>query len=285
MKLSSLACYPVKSLQGITLSHAELTERGLAHDRRWMLVNPTGTFVTQRELPALATIGVVLTETALQLRHADMPPLVVPLADSSGAMLDVRVWASDCQAEDEGPEASQWLAAALGAPQGSLRLVRLPDSARRLVETDYLSPQEQGVVHTGFADGYPLLIACVASLAALNERLLAKGEDPVPMERFRPNLVVSGADAFAERDWSSLAGPGYRLGLRKPCKRCKIITLDQRSGAAPSPKEPLKTLVEMDTQPGWKGAYFGQNAIIEDGVGAVLRVGDRLEASQRPVTL
>jgi uncharacterized protein YcbX len=186
---------------------------------------------------------------------------------------------------DEGDGAANWLAEALAKslpePQreaGRLRLVRLPHEQRRWVETEFLPPAERGVVHTAFADGYPLLITSDASLAALNQRLEAKGEAPVPMERFRPNLVVSGGDPFAERDWASLAGPGYRLGLRKPCKRCKIITLDQRSGEAPSAKEPLKTLVEMDTQPGWKGAFFGQNAVVEQGVGAILRVGDVLES-------
>ena len=296
MKLSTLACYPVKSLRGIALSRAELTERGLAFDRRWMLVDDDGRFVTQREIPALATIGVELSSDTLRLVHDRMAPLVLSLDEPQAAMRQVRVWQSECQALDEGDGAANWLAEALAkslpkplpkslpAPRGEagrfrrLRLVRLPHEQRRWVETEFLPPAERGVVHTAFADGYPLLIASEASLAALNQRLEAKGEAPVPMERFRPNLVVSGGDPFAERDWASLAGPGYRLGLRKPCKRCKIITLDQRSGEAPSAKEPLKTLVEMDTQPGWKGAFFGQNAVVEQGVGAILRVGDVLES-------
>lgn len=285
MKLSTLACYPVKSLRGIALSRAELTERGLAFDRRWMLVDDDGRFVTQREIPALATIGVELSSDTLRLVHERMAPLVLSLDELEAAVRRVRVWQSECQALDEGDGAANWLAEALAKslpePQreaGRLRLVRLPHEQRRWVETEFLPPAERGVVHTAFADGYPLLIASEASLAALNQRLEAKGEAPVPMERFRPNLVVSGGDPFAERDWASLAGPGYRLGLRKPCKRCKIITLDQRSGEAPSAKEPLKTLVEMDTQPGWKGAFFGQNAVVEQGVGAILRVGDVLES-------
>ncbi|WP_108449075.1 MOSC N-terminal beta barrel domain-containing protein [Halomonas sp. BN3-1] len=285
MKLSTLACYPVKSLRGIALSRAELTERGLAFDRRWMLVDDDGRFVTQREIPALATIGVELSSDTLRLVHDRMAPLVLSLDEPKAAVRRVRVWQSECQALDEGDGAANWLAEALAKslpePQreaGRLRLVRLPREQRRWVETEFLPPAERGVVHTAFADGYPLLIASEASLAALNQRLEAKGEAPVPMERFRPNLVVSGGDPFAERDWASLAGPGYRLGLRKPCKRCKIITLDQRSGEAPSAKEPLKTLVEMDTQPGWKGAFFGQNAVVEQGVGAILRVGDVLDS-------
>ena len=285
MKLSTLACYPVKSLRGIALSRAELTERGLAFDRRWMLVDDDGRFVTQREIPALATIGVELSSDTLRLVHDRMAPLVLSLDELEAAVRRVRVWQSECQALDEGDGAANWLAEALAKslpePQreaGRLRLVRLPHEQRRWVETEFLPPAERGVVHTAFADGYPLLIASEASLAALNQRLEAKGEAPVPMERFRPNLVVSGGDPFAERDWASLVGPGYRLGLRKPCKRCKIITLDQRSGEAPSAKEPLKTLVEMDTQPGWKGAFFGQNAVVEQGVGAILRVGDVLES-------
>lgn len=279
MTITELNCYPVKSLQGIRLTSAELSERGLAHDRQWMLVNAEGRFVTQREVPALATIGVSLNDTRMVLTHPGMPDLEVSLQPPTAAARKVRVWKSDCLALDEGDDAMTWLNDVLG-PQGvsGLRLVRFDPQYRREVEHDYLGEGEAGAVHTAFADGYPLLIASETSLEALNLHLRNKGEAAVPMTRFRPNIVVSGIDqAFIERNWQSIVGPDYRLGIRKPCKRCKIITIDQHSGETPSVKEPLRSLVELDTQPGWKGAFFGQNAIIESGVGATLRVGDALD--------
>ncbi|ALM53167.1 MOSC domain-containing protein [Halomonas huangheensis] len=284
MTITELNCYPVKSLKGIRLTSAELGERGLVHDRQWMLVNADGRFVTQREVPALATIGVSLNDTHMALTYPGMPDLEVSLdvrlaPPSNAERREVRVWRSDCLALDEGADAMAWLNDVLG-PQGvsGLRLVRFDPQQRREVEHDYLREGEPGAVHTAFADGYPLLVTSETSLEALNRHLRGKGESEVPMTRFRPNLVVSGVDqAFIERNWQSLVGPGYRLGIRKPCKRCKIITIDQRSGETPSVKEPLRSLVELDTQPGWKGAFFGQNAIIESGVGATLRVGDVLD--------
>ncbi|GEN24696.1 MOSC domain-containing protein [Halomonas cupida] len=285
MIITELNCYPVKSLQGIALERAELTEHGLAHDRQWMLVNSDGCFVTQREVPALATIGVALDDSCLTLSHPGMPDLEVSLEaglqPSGESVREVRVWKSDCRALDEGDEATAWLNDVLG-PQGvsGLRLVRFAPDQRREVEHDYLHEGEPGRVHTAFADGYPVLITSEISLAALNRHLADKGETAVPMTRFRPNIVVSGAaQAFGERDWQTLSGPGYRLGVRKPCKRCKIITIDQSSGRIPSIKEPLRSLVELKTQPGWKGAFFGQNAIIESGVGATLKLGDELAIS------
>lgn len=282
MIISELNCYPVKSLQGISLTRAELTEQGLAHDRQWMLVDREGRFVTQREVPALATIGVDLDHACLRLRHPGMRDLEVSLdaaLQAEGRECEVRVWKSDCRALDQGHEATAWLNDVLG-PQGvnGLRLVRFAPDQHREVEHDHLHQGEAGRVHTAFADGYPLLITSEASLAALNRHLTDKGEAAVPMTRFRPNIVVSGAEvAFIERDWRTLSGPDYRLGVRKPCKRCKIITIDQGSGEVPSVKEPLRSLVELKTQPGWKGAFFGQNGIIETGVGATLKLGDVLD--------
>lgn len=280
MRITQLTIYPVKSLRGIALDAARLTPRGLAFDRHWMVVDEVRRFVTQRELPAMARVSVRLTEDALVLEHAEAAPLRLPLARAGQPRLEVGIWQDRCQALDEGEEAADWLAEALGRPRGSVRLVRFPDDRRRAVEGDHLQAGE--AAHTAFPDGYPLLVASEASLAALNARLAAKGLAPVPMSRFRPNVVVEGAEPFAEADWDALAGEaGVRLGLRKPCKRCKIITQDQRTGEAPVPKEPLKTLVEMATQPGWRGAFFGQNAILLGGEGETLRVGERLTATIR----
>ncbi|MDN3556435.1 MOSC domain-containing protein [Halomonas maura] len=280
MRITQLTIYPVKSLRGMALQTATLTRRGLAYDRHWMLVDDDHRFVTQRELPAMAGVAVRLTDEALVLDHPRAAPLIIPLARTGQSRLRVRIWKDTCEALDEGAEAAEWLTEVLGGVEGGgLRLVRFPPDHRREVEADYLRGES---AHTAFPDGYPLLVTHQASLDRLNERLVAKGVDAVPMSRFRPNLVVEGSAPFAEVDWDALAvESGIRLGLRKPCKRCKIITQDPLTGEAPVPKEPLKTLVEMDTQPGWRGAFFGQNAIPLDGVGQALRVGERLTATTR----
>ncbi|SHJ88758.1 MOSC domain-containing protein [Halomonas caseinilytica] len=281
MRITQLNIYPVKSLRGIGLEAASITARGFAFDRHWMVVDDDNRFVTQRELPAMAQVVVRLESHALILEHADAAePLVIELERNEVApRLEVRIWKEVCEALDEGSRASDWLTEVLGRPGGSrLRLVRFPDDQRRDIESDYLRGES---AQTGFADGYSFLVTSEASLAALNARLLDKGLDEVPMSRFRPNIVVQGEAAFDEREWDELGNEEVRLGLRKPCKRCKIITQDQRTGDAPTPKEPLKTLVEMATQPGWKGAFFGQNAILLAGEGRELRVGDRVNVSRR----
>ncbi|MFG6175645.1 MOSC domain-containing protein [Halomonas sp. THAF12] len=280
MRITQLNIYPVKSLRGITVEQATLTERGLAFDRHWMVVDARGRFVTQRERPAMARVTVRLETNRLVLEHPEAAPLAVPLERHGQGRLEVSIWKDTCEALDEGIEAADWLTSVLGgADDGGLRLVRFPEERRREVEADYLRGE---TAHTAFPDGYPLLVTHQASLERLNERLAAKGLDPVPMGRFRPNVVVEGEAPFAEVDWDALTfESGILLGLRKPCKRCKIITQDPLTGEAPVPKEPLKTLVEMDTQPGWKGAFFGQNAIPLEGVGLTLRVGQALTAAVR----
>ncbi len=280
MQITQVAIYPVKSLGGIALDAAELGPRGLEWDRRWMVVDEAGRFVTQRQLPGMARIRVRLEDAALVLEHPEAVPLSVPLAPRERPRRQVEIFKDRCPGLDEGESAAGWLTEVLGrVRQQGLRLVRFPEAHRRVVEPDHLRDGERA--HTGFADGYPLLVANQASLDALNAVLKGKGLDPVPMERFRPNLVVAANEAFAEDGWESLAAEGgrYRLGLRKPCKRCQIPTVDQRSGEIPRPGEPLQTLIEMQTQPQLKGGYFGQNAILLAGEGEMLRVGDRLSAS------
>lgn len=279
MRISQLAIYPVKSLSGIALDDAWLTAEGLARDRRWMVVDDVGRFVTQRQLPAMARIRVAFQDDALVLSHPDAKPLCVPLAAREQERLSVYVWEDRCDALDEGAEARDWLAAVLGDLRGSrLRLVRMAPEHRRRVEPHFLAPGEQA--HTGFADGYPVLVASTASLAELNRRLAAKGLAPVPMSRFRPNVVIEGSEPFAEDGWRELAAADgrWRLGLRKPYQRCKITTVDQQSGEIPVPGEPLRTLVEMNSRLA-PGGYFGQNAILLAGEGETLSVGDVVAAS------
>ncbi|WP_163577020.1 MOSC domain-containing protein [Halomonas faecis] len=279
MHISELNIYPVKSLRGIALEQAELGVRGLAFDRHWMIVDDVGRFVTQRQLPAMAQVSVHLTAERLELHHTDAATLRIELARDDQPSLTAYVWEDRCRALDEGAEAARWLTDVLGDVKGSgLRLVRFPLEEQRAVDARY---QRGEGAHTAFADGFPFLITNDASLAAVNATLAQKGLDPVPMSRFRPNVVVAEAEAFAENGWDALHGAGerFRLGLRKACQRCKITTVDQLSGEIRVPGEPLRTLVEMSAHFGKPGGYFGQNATLLAGAGETLRVGESLTAS------
>jgi len=280
VNISELNVYPVKSLQGITLEHTQLHEHGLAWDRRWMLVDARQRFVTQRQIPALATVGVALSDDALVLSHPNVEPLAVPLAEPEGNLRLVSVWDDHCKALPESAEVSRWLEAALGASASGLSLVRFATDFQRSVEEDFLAG---GAAHTYFADGYPFLLTTTGSLAALNEALVAGGHEPVPMSRFRPNVVIESDTPWAEDRWETLAEStgAFQFALRKPCQRCKITTIDQQTAVIQEPAEPLKTLLALNTQPALKGAHFGQNATLLKGDGAVIRVGAALEARER----
>jgi len=275
VRITQLNSYPVKSLGGIVLDEALLTAEGLAWDRRWMVVDDLGRFVTQRQLPCMAQVRPHLEADALVLSHPAAEPLRVPLSAEGRERCSVYVWEDRCEALDEGAEARDWLARVLGHLRGSgLRLVRFASDHQRRVEPDFLAPGEQA--NTGFADGYPFLVATTASLAALNRALEASGGEALPMDRFRPNIVIEGAEPFAEDGWCEIGANGWRLGLRKSCQRCKITTVDQQSGEIRHPGEPLKTLMALKPRLAWKGAFFGQNAILLSGEGATIAVGDSL---------
>ena len=280
MQITQLIIYPVKSLKGISVTQSELQEHGLAWDRRWMLVDAQQRFVTQRQLPALATVEVALTDEHLVLSHPNVEPLSVPLAEPEGNLRLVSVWNDHCKALPESDDVSRWLVAALGEQAQGLSMVRFATEFSRAVEEDFL---DGGAAHTYFSDAYPFLIATTGSLDALNQALAAGGHAPVPMNRFRPNIVVESDEAWAEDRWATLSeqSGAFQLALRKPCKRCKITTIDQHTAAVPAPAEPLKTLIELNTQPSLKGAHFGQNATLLEGAGSVIRVGDRLAAVSR----
>ncbi|MGQ4877673.1 MOSC domain-containing protein [Billgrantia sp. LNSP4103-1] len=277
MKVSALNFYPVKSLGGIPLERATLGIRGLAYDRNWMVVDQVGRFVTQRQLPTMARVSVHLDDDWLVLSHPGAEPCAVALERRGQPRLTAYVWDDACQALDEGEEVSDWLTRVLGDLRGSrLRLVRFDDDHRRPVESRYLQGE---TAHTAFADGYPFLIASTASLQALNRSLEQKGLEPLPMNRFRPNIVIEEGSAFAEDGWREVSAQDgrYRFGIRKPCQRCKITTIEQTSGTIDVPGEPLQTLIQMKTQPLRPGAYFGQNATLLAGEGLTIAVGDRLD--------
>jgi uncharacterized protein YcbX len=265
--LTALNIYPVKSCRGIALQSARVAETGLVDDRHWMLVRPNGRFVTQRELPRLALIGTSVDAQGLRLIAPGMEPLAVPRA-AAGASMPVVVWKFSGGGIDCGDAASAWCSAFLQAP---LRLVRFDAARPRECNPEWT----QGLrAVTEFSDGYPVLIISRASLADLNSRL----PKALPMERFRPNVVIDGVEAYDEDRIHELSSADVTLRIVKPCTRCSITTTDQERGALDG-VEPLATLKTYRHDRALGGVCFGQNAIIVRGAGAQLRVGEILEVS------
>lgn len=275
--VTHLYIYPVKSMQGIPLEKGELTVRGLKYDRNWMVIDEEGTFLTQREIPKLASIQIRFSDDHLHFTNPKGGSIVVPLEGRRGPDVVTEVWGDRCEALDEGDDISEWLTETLGQSKGrSLRLVRFKDEFRRNIDRKYLKGEDS---HTAFADGFPFLVTTEESLSELNDKLISSGSNPVSMERFRPNIVIKGLEPFQENQIEQLvcADGRYKLGIRKPCKRCKVTIVDQKSGGIANPKEPLRTLTLMKTIPGRRGAFFGQNTTLVSGEGTEIRHGDLLE--------
>ena len=266
LTVSALHIYPVKGLKGVDLEESRLTERGFEHDRRWMVVDAAGEFLSQRVLPRMATVWTAIEDGALELAAPDMPPLRLPLAPESGEPLRVRVWTSDCDALAPSPEADAWLSEYLGS---ACRLVRMPESTRRTSNPRYAGPGKL----VAFADGYACLATSESSLADLNARLVAKGERALPMNRFRPNVVVSGGRPYDEDAWKEIAVGGALFGAAKPCGRCQVTTTDQSTGEVIGP-EPLATLAAYREHPEF-GIMFGMNWVAL--AAGTVRVGDAVE--------
>lgn len=256
IKLTGIYIYPIKSAAGISLDAAEVGDRGFHYDRRWMLVDDAGTFMTQRQFPRMALIDVQLGEQ-LVVNAPQQETLKIPLQPEGDRHISVKVWRDVCEAIPLGTVVSQWFSEFLETP---CHLVFMPDSSFRPVEPDYADPDDQ----VGFADAYPFLLISEASLQDLNERLA----EPIPMNRFRPNLVVSGCEGFAEDQWRQIQIGSIPFRVVKPCDRCAIPTVDQATGIPA--KEPLLTLARYRRQNG--KILFGQN-LIQDAQGR-LQVGD-----------
>jgi uncharacterized protein len=256
LTLAGLNLYPVKSARGIPLDEWEVDGFGLQYDRRWMVVDGSGRFLTQRDHPRLALVTTVV-DGCLRLQAPEMPALEVPLNPQPTVQTTVRVWRDRCSATWTGERPATWFSRFLGLP---CNLVHMPDDMLRPVDRAY-APEGTRV---SFADAFPFLIISEASLADLNRRL----PEPVPMNRFRPNLVIAGAEPYAEDHWDRLQIGALRLTVVKPCERCVITTTDQVTTERSS--EPLRTLARYRKVRG--KVMFGQNAVHET-VGRV-RVGD-----------
>jgi uncharacterized protein YcbX len=257
MRLSALYLFPVKSARGLSLQEAVVGDRGFDGDRRFMLVDGEGQFLSQRRLPRMALLEVVLDGEVLRLTAPGMA-LELPRRPQDGPARRVRVWRDDVDAWSLGPEAAAALSAFLGV---ACELVYMPDASERPVDTDWAPPGYR----VGFADGFPYLLTTTASLADLGRR-----GAPVEMVRFRPNLVVDGAEPFAEDGWQKVRVGEVRFQVCKPCARCSIPNVDPQT--AEVGVEPTRTLVEFRKFDG--KVRFGQNLIALDS--GTVRVGDEV---------
>jgi hypothetical protein len=259
--LASLHVYPVKSCRGIAHTAVRLTAAGLEHDREWMFVGPGGRFITQREVPGLARVDVELGASTLRLSTSGAGGVAVSL-EFQGARTEVNVWGDLVGAFDQGDEVAAWASTSFGR---ELRLVRIDHEARRLSNRDWTGGLE---APNRFSDGYPLLVVSRASLDELNSRLPV----PLPMDRFRPNLVLDGLPPYGEDSLGDLVADGVRLRIVKPCTRCVITTTDQQTGVVAG-DEPVRTLRSYRWDARLKGVTFGQNTIVVEGAGRALGVG------------
>jgi uncharacterized protein YcbX len=258
--ISELLIYPVKSLGGLSVKSAVLTDRGFEYDRRFMLIDAHNRFVTQREFPELAFFKTaILGDQLLITDKRDGSSVAVSLIAVEGEQIGVQIWDDHCQAMLLDNAIADWFSARLSQ---SVQLVYMPDESHRRVDPAYAGNGEL----TSFSDGYPVLIIGEESLKGLNARL----ENPIPMDRFRPNIVFSGGYPHVEDTFNVFRAGGVELHAVKPCARCVMTTTDQETGQRTA--EPLKTLSKYRSQ--HNKIYFGQN-LLASNTGEV-RLGDHL---------
>jgi uncharacterized protein YcbX len=283
--IEQLWVYPVKSCAGVALTEAELTDTGLLYDRAWMVVDSSGEFVSQRELPRMALIQPSFKLGQLMLRAPGMLSLHLAL-DAAEAPMKVRVWDDTVMAYDMGDVAAQWFSDFLGSDAPAdlkrLRLARFDPEVKRACDARWTGGR---AANTQFADGFGLLVTSTASLAELNERLAKAGEAPVTMQRFRPNIVLGGIEAHDEDRLGAMtistgADAAAVIEPVKPCARCPIPNIDPVTAVStPAVSDALQSY-RQDLR--LKGAItFGMNAIVLQGDGQVLRVGQRVLADWR----
>lgn len=279
LTIEQLSIYPVKSLRGFSVDSAKLTETGLQYDRFWMIINDDNLFVTQRKFSEMVLIFTAIENGYLILSKPSAPslePLKIAIDETpSGASFSARVWKDTCDVLDEGETASEWLAKAL-PNAGHLRLVRMDPLSKRPQSKPELLGED---THTYFSDAAPLLVTNTASLTALNEHLLKNDIDAVTMENFRPNIVISGLEAFEEHKVSALTHNDYTLQHCYPCQRCAVPTVNVETGVRHPRQEPFSLLAAINAMPdNAKAPAFGENAIIINGENQDITVGDTLTA-------
>ncbi len=261
-KLTEINIYPVKSLAGISLHSSEVTDRGLKYDRRWMVVDKHGKFLTQRTHPQMALISTIIKDRILTLAHKSkfITPLSFMIDKAINDEINVVVWSDTVKALSVGKKTDEWLSAAMNM---ECRLVYMPEESRRLVDRRYSGKDDV----VSFADAYPFLIIGEQSLNDLNSRLTEK----VPMNRFRPNFVFGGGKAYDEDKWKKFRIGEIVFDVVKPCSRCVVTTVNQDT--AEKGDEPLRTLASYRTS--GNNVNFGQN-LIHEGTGAI-ELSDKLE--------
>jgi uncharacterized protein YcbX len=241
-----------------------------------MITNSDYEFITQREIESMSTIEVSIDSGALTLSSKNNTKHTIPLDSIKSEPIKASVWGDICDAYDEGDDVALWLTSVLGQYKGkSLRLVRYAKQGVRPVPSKYLEGME---AQSAFSDQFPYLVTSWESLDKLNKGLIKNGSQVAKMNRFRPNIVVKGIEDLEKKTSQNFLcqQSGYSFGLRKPCKRCKIITINQDDGKIDNPKEPLATLTSLRFSDAINGAFFGQNAILLSTKNYILKVGDEL---------
>jgi len=277
VSVASLHVYPIKSCGGVTLTETLVIETGFEFDRAWMVVDPDGRFVTQRELPRMVLIQPTLKSTEMVLRAPGMLALHIAL-DRVETPVKATVWKDTVAAYDMGDLCAQWFTDFLGRP---LRLVRFDPEQKRLSDHRWTGTLD---AENAFADGFPILVASTAGMAEFNRRLEARGETAVTMARFRPNLVLDGLDphgedALDEIVFATADGP-VRLKLVKPCPRCPMPDVDPATGE--TGHQVGDTLASYRADARLDGALtFGMNAVIVEGIERALRTGLSGQATYR----
>ncbi len=267
MKVESLHIYPVKGCRAVDVTEAALEQRGLARDRRWMIVDENYKFVTQRDVPAMAAIETAIAGDMLALGY-NGSAVGIDFPSPSAPKHTVTIWKQQVEAYTAGASADKWISSALGFRAHLVWQGGLPRSIG--------SSQAERDTPTSFADEFPVLVTLAESLHDLNTRM----PHPLPMNRFRPNIVVSGAPAWAEDTWRKIRIRGTVIDLPKPCLRCVVTATDQQAGTRGDDNEPLKTLkaFRLMRAPGMTGVVFGQNGIPEST--GVIHVGDTVEIAE-----
>ena len=263
IRITAITIYPIKSTAGISVDECGVEAQGLRMDRRWLVVDGDGEFLTGREFPVLTQARSRLEDGGLSITAPGMDEIRIPFPAESATVRSVRIWNDECRALSAGDAADDWFASLLAAP---CHLVYMDDTGQRPVDFAYGRPGDR----VSFADAYPLLLISEASLADLNTRT----PEAASMGRFRPNIVVDGCAAYDEDDWRRLRMGDVQFDGVKNCVRCVFTTVDPESGDKHPQLEPLRTLGSYRRRPEG-GVFFGQN-LIPRTLGTV-RVGDMVE--------